>query len=217
MSTTTVPSPSGYMPVEGEGFASITVDVAVSRNYQKVQVSGTYTFPQPRSYSDMLPAFDDAYEGLKELAELKLDELVSGDAAPKAAPAPAVETDPAGFATGKTQAGEDILYLPTSTVGTDRLKAEVLRQADELGLPADQLVVFDERYDLEKGKPAYRVATVKASKDTDLAAEHGTKRLAEVSTWNADKSVTLTLTSEGHAVAEASFVNKLDGTPVANA
>ena len=89
------PSPSGYQPSPGEGLSFIDIEVRPSRQYQTVGVSGRSVFPEPRSYSEALPAIEDAYQALEELANQKVDQLAAvRDSAP-AAGGPAAATQPA--------------------------------------------------------------------------------------------------------------------------
>ena len=85
------PSPSGYQPSPGEGLAYIDIEVRPSRQYQTVGMSGRVVFPEPRSYSEALPAIEDAYQALEELANAKIDQLAAvRDTAPAGGgPAPA--------------------------------------------------------------------------------------------------------------------------------
>lgn len=89
------PSPSGYQPSPGEGLAYIDIEVRPSRQYQTVGISGRVVFPEPRSYSEALPAIEDAYQALEELANQKVDQLAAvRDSAP-AAGGPVPATQPA--------------------------------------------------------------------------------------------------------------------------
>ena len=71
------PSPSGYQPSPGEGLREVTVEVFPSWGYQKVSLQGTVVFPEPRSYSEALPAIEDAYQALEENAREKVDRLIA--------------------------------------------------------------------------------------------------------------------------------------------
>lgn len=88
------PGPTGYQPSPGEGITSIAFEVTPSWGYQKVAVQGTYVFPEPRSYSEALPAIEELYAALEEDAAGRVDSLVAlkneREAARKApAPTPA--------------------------------------------------------------------------------------------------------------------------------
>lgn len=71
------PGPSGYQPSPGEGLTSFEFEVTPSWGYQKVALRGTYTFPEPRSYSEALPAIDELYAALEEDVAGRVDRLVA--------------------------------------------------------------------------------------------------------------------------------------------
>lgn len=99
------PGPSGYQPSPGEGITEIAFEIFPSWGYQKVGVHGTYRFPEPRSYSEALPAIDELYAALEEDAARRVDSLVAlkdereaprnkAASAPAAGPAPAPQPAP---------------------------------------------------------------------------------------------------------------------------
>ena len=104
------PGPSGYQPSPEEGITEIAFEVTPSWGYQKVALRGTYTFPEPRAFSEALPAIDELYAALEEDAARRVDSLVAlkdeREAARKpasapAGPAPAPQPAPSQAAPGQ--------------------------------------------------------------------------------------------------------------------
>ena len=239
MSDTTAPppGPSGYQPATGEGFTSVTIEVTPSWGYQKATVSGTYVFPQARSYSEALPAIEEVWAALKEDATTRVDELVAlkeekeaADKGRRPAPAPAPQpvAQPAPAQPGqlpwakatKPNGHGEFKYLPTSYLSQPDFIEQAKAQLPGLGVNPDEVKVFDNRtgnYGLESGNEGYSPGVVKVNDDSQLAsAMQGKKILGNVDFDYATGAVQVRLTKDGQSAQQAILIaQQLGGQQVA--
>lgn len=236
------PGPTGYQPAQGEGLTSITVEVSPSRSYQKVLVSGTVSFPTPRSYSEALPAIEELHAALQEDALARLDELVgkteAAKPAPAQAPAPTAPVAPVAPAPAPTPTSHqpvqlqwaqgvkpndhgNFKYLPTSVLPTSDFIDQAKAQLTSVGLNPDDVKVFDNRtgqYGLESGNKGYSPGVVKVNEGTPLAAAMGGQKkiVANVDFDYGDGSIRVKLTKDGQSAAQALLIaQQLGGQQVA--
>lgn len=168
------PGPSGYQPAPGEGLAHVDVEVRPSWGFQTVGISGRYEFPEPRPFGEALPAIDELYSGLRDIATEKVNDLVSlreqhesaassaqlgrqrqAAAAPAAAPAApaqqAATAAPAPQASDSWQLGTKpngkgtFKFLPTSVVSGQAFIEQAKAAIAFEGYNPDDVIVFDDR------------------------------------------------------------------------
>lgn len=235
------PGPSGYQPAAGEGFAFIDVEVRPSIGFQTVGLTARLVFPEPRSYAEALPAVEETRLQLEELALAAVDGLVKvreereGKKRPApAAPAPAAPQAPAQpgqlppsqpgqlpWAKGiKPNGHGDFKFLPTSYLSQDDFIAQAKAQLPALGIPADDVKVFDNRtgnYGLEGGHESYSPGVVKVNDDSQLAsAMQGKKILGNVDFDYSTGAIQVRLTKDGNSAIQAlTIAQQLGGQQVA--
>jgi hypothetical protein len=206
----------------------IDVEVRPSQGYQTVGFTARLVFAEPVSLEEAKFEADLAYSELEDLALKKIDFLKSkytnGDMAPvarQAAPAQMQSNGSLQWAIAhKPNGAGSFEYLTTSSFPSDRFVSEAKAQIPALGIPEDQVVVFDDRggaKGIEAGNEYYCAGKVKARSDSNLAKAMQGKLIVGNVDFNKDGTLKVSLSRDGKAavgaLSIASQFASMDATP----
>jgi hypothetical protein len=219
------PSSTGYQPARGEGYTHIDIEVRPSIGFQTVGLTARLQFATPRSFSDVLPAYEDARAQLEELALEAIKPLIDAreqeeqarkgrpatpvTSTPALAPQPPAPTQSAGPSSpselpwrlaNKPKNNGSFRYLPTSHLTSEQLYVQTKDELQNLGINPDDIVVFDNRvgkYGLEDGHESYSAGIVKVRDEAPFAAAlNGKTIVANVDFNYSDGTLRVALTKD---------------------
>ena len=205
----------------------IDVEVRPSQGYQTIGLTARLVFNEPVSLEEAKFEADLAYQELEDLALKKIDFLKSKHSQGELAPTPVAFT-PAPQSNGSMQwaiaykpnGAGTFEYLPTSVFSTERFVQEAKAQLPELGLPIEDVVVFDDRggaKGIEAGQNYYCAGKVKAKADSNLAKAMQGKSIVGNIDFNRDGTLKVSLSRDGKtalgALSIASQFASMDATP----
>lgn len=246
MTTTEIPVPSetGYQASPGEGITEVTLSVRPSLDYQTVEATASYAFPSPRSYTEAIQPIEELYQFLLDTAKEKVADLaakrndresaataqvkqalqsVQETNIPDPTPAPAPISDQGGeatFAWGENPQGKAVKYVPSTVLSSRDFEAAIKQGIANLGLPSDQVMVFDNRvgkFGFETGNNNWGVANVIAKRDSRLLTAAGGDEKAKIVyvDFNDDGTVRVKLSKQGEqAKAALALATELGGEEV---
>jgi hypothetical protein len=154
----------------------IDVEVRPSQGYQTVGFTARVVFNEPVSLDEAKFEADLVYAELEDLALKKLDFLKGKHTQGELAQTPALQQAPAqgNWAIAyKPNGAGTFEYIPTSAFPTDRFVSEAKSQLPSLGLPVEEVVVFDDRggaKGIEAGQEYYCAGKVKVRSESKLAS-----------------------------------------------
>lgn len=189
----------------------IDVEVRPSQGYQTVGFTARVVFAEPVSLDEAKFEADLAYAELEDLALKKLDYLkskhTSGELAQVARPVFSQPTGVGSWAIAyKPNGAGTFEYMPTSVFATDRFVQEAKAQLPSLGLPVEEVVVFDDRggaRGIESGNEYYCAGKVKARSDSRLGAAMQGKSIVGNVDFNKDGTLKVSLSRDGKTALQA--------------
>ena len=205
----------------------IDVEVRPSQGYQTVGFTARLVFSDPVSLEEAKFEADLAYAELEDLALKKIDFLKSkhteGEPARQVvSSANQQQSGPVGgwAVAYKPKGAGTFDYLPTSVFSTERFIEEAKAQLPSLGLPIEEVVVFDDRggaRGIENGEQYYCAGKVKARADSKLARAMDGKSIVGNVDFNKDGTLRVSLSRDGKtALGALSIANQfasMDATP----
>ena len=206
----------------------IDVEVRPSQGYQTVGFTSRVSFPVPVSPDEAKFESDLVSSELECLALKKIDFLKTKytdggmePTAPQVQSAPAQSNGSMQWAIAYKPKGAGTFdYLPTSVYPTERFIAEAKTKLPELGLPIEEVVVFDDRggpKGIEAGQEYYCAGKVKARSDSNLAKAMQGKTIVGNIDFNRDGSLRVSLSRDGKAAISglqiAGQLASMEGTP----
>lgn len=202
----------------------IDVEVRPSQGYQSVGFTARLVFAEPVSLDEAKFEADLAYAELEDLALRKVEYLkskhttgeVAGPAPQMSGPAPT-----GNWATAfKPNGAGTFEYIPTSVFSSDRFVQEAKALIPQLGLPADEVVVFDDRggaRGIEAGQEYYCAGKIKVRSESNLAKAMQGKSIVGNVDFNRDGTLKLSLSRDGKtamgALAIAGQFATMNATP----
>ena len=205
----------------------IDVEVRPSQGYQTVGFTARLVFAEPVSLEEAKFEADLAYSEMEDLALKKIEFLKGKHTQGELAQTPAA-TQPAPQANGSMQwaiaykpnGAGSFEYLPTSVFPTDRFIQEAKAQIPGLGIPEDEVVVFDDRggaKGIEAGQQYYCAGKVKVRSESKLARAMDGKSIVGNIDFNKDGTLRVSLSRDGkNALSALSIANQfasMDATP----
>ena len=205
----------------------VDVEVRPSQGYQSVGFTARLVFPEPISLEEAKFEADLAYAEFEDLALKKIEFLKSkhteGELARPATLAPAT-SQPASAGDWKIaykpKGAGTFEYLPTSVFSSERFIQEAKAQLPSLGIPVEEVVVFDDRggaRGIEAGEQYYCAGKVKARSDSKLGTAMGNKAIVGNVDFNRDGTLKVSLSRDGKAAIAgfqiASQLASMDATP----
>ena len=205
----------------------IDVEVRPSQGYQTVGFTARLVFAEPVSLEEAKFEADLAYSEMEDLALKKIEFLKGKHTQGELAQAP-IATQPVAQSNGSMQwaiaykpnGAGTFEYLPTSVFSTERFVQEAKAQLPELGLPVEDVVVFDDRggaKGIEAGQNYYCAGKVKAKADSNLARAMQGKSIVGNVDFNRDGTLKVSLSRDGKtALGALSIANQfasMDATP----
>jgi hypothetical protein len=206
----------------------IDVEVRPSQGYQTVGLTARLTFSEPVSLEEAKFEADLAYQELEDLALKKIEFLkgkhTEGELArPASAPqymAPQSNGSLQWAIAHKPNGAGSFEYISTSSFSSDRFIQEAKAQLPELGLPVEEVVVFDDRggaKGIEAGQQYYCAGKVKARADSNLAKAMQGKLIVGNVDFNRDGTLKVSLSRDGKAAVGAMQIANqfasMDATP----
>jgi hypothetical protein len=206
----------------------IDIEVRPSQGYQTVGLTARLVFNEPVSLEEAKFEADLAYSELEDLALNKInflkDKHTEGDMArpaPQQFAAPQASNGSLQWAIASKPNGAGTFeYLTTSSFTPDRFVSEAKAQIPGLGIPEDQVVVFDDRggaKGIEAGNEYYCAGKVKARSDSNLAKAMQGKLIVGNVDFNRDGTLKVSLSRDGKAAVGAlQIANQfatMDATP----
>ena len=205
----------------------IDVEVRPSQGYQTVGFTARLVFAEPVSLEEAKFEADLAYSEMEDLALKKIEFLKGKHTQGELAQTP-IATQPVAQSNGSMQwaiaykpnGAGTFEYLPTSVFSTERFVQEAKAQLPELGLPVEDVVVFDDRggaKGIEAGQNYYCAGKVKAKADSNLARAMQGKSIVGNVDFNRDGTLKVSLSRDGKtALGALSIANQfasMDATP----
>jgi hypothetical protein len=205
----------------------IDVEVRPSQGYQTVGFTARIVFNEPVSIEEAKFEADLAYSEFEDLALKKIDFLktkhTEGEPA-RHAPSQQGSSQPSGGMDWKIaykpNGAGTFEYLSSSSFSTDRFIQEAKTQLPGLGLPLDEVLVFDDRggaKGIEAGQEYYCAGKVKARSDSNLAKAMQGKTIVGNVDFNRDGTLKVSLSRDGKsavgALQIASQFATMDATP----
>ena len=201
----------------------IDVEVRPSQGYQTVGLTARILFAEPVSLDEAKFEADLAYAELEDLALKKLDFLKSKHTEGEMARTPvqqAASTQGSWAIAHKPNGAGTFEYMPTSAFPTDRFVNEAKAQVPALGLPIEEIVVFDDRggaRGIEAGQEYYCAGKVKVRSDSKLASAMQGKSIVGNIDFNKDGTQKVSLSRDGknalQALQIAGQFASMDATP----
>jgi len=204
----------------------VDVEVRPSQGYQSVGFTARLVFPEPISLEEAKFEADLAYAEFEDLALRKIEFLktkhTEGELArPASAPVQAQSASAGDWKIAyKPKGAGTFEYLPTSVFSSERFIQEAKAQLPSLGIPVEEVVVFDDRggaRGIEVGEQYYCAGKVKARSDSKLGAAMGNKAIVGNVDFNRDGTLKVSLSKDGKAVIAglqiASQFASMDATP----
>ncbi len=205
----------------------VDVEVRPSQGYQTVGFTARLVFNEPVSLEEAKFEADLAYAEFEDLALKKIDFLktkhTEGEPARSMTSSPAAQSsasDGDWKTAFKPNGAGSFNYLPTSVFSSDRFIQEAKTQIPGLGIPEDQVVVFDDRggaKGIEAGNEYYCAGKVKARSDSKLGAAMGNRSIVGNVDFNRDGTLRVSLSRDGKAAIAglqiASQFASMDATP----
>jgi hypothetical protein len=202
----------------------IDVEVRPSQGYQSVGFTARLVFAEPVSLDEAKFEADLAYAELEDLALRKVEYLKSKHTTGEVAGMPAQVQQSSGNTEWKVaykpnNAGT-FDYIPSNIFSKDRFIQEAQAQLEPLGIPAAEVVVFDDRdgpKGIEAGNEYYCAGKVKARQDSNLAKAMQGKNIVGNVDFNRDGTLKVSLSRDGKtaigALQIASQFATMDATP----
>jgi hypothetical protein len=205
----------------------IDVEVRPSQGYQTIGFTARLVFAEPVSLDEAKFEADLAYAELEDLALKKIDFLKSKHTEGEPAKQTASASQPSQSVSGgdwktafKPNGAGSFDYLPTSVFSSDRFIQEAKTHIPGLGIPEEQVVVFDDRggpKGIEAGNEYYCAGKVKARSDSKLGAAMGNRSIVGNVDFNRDGTLRVSLSRDGKAAIAglqiASQFASMDATP----
>jgi hypothetical protein len=201
----------------------IDVEVRPSQGYQTVGFTARVVFNEPVSLDEAKFEADLVYAELEDLALKKLDFLKGKHTQGELAQTPMPQQAPAQGSWAiayKPNGAGTFEYMPTSVFPTDRFVGEAKAQLPSLGLPVEEVVVFDDRggaKGIEAGQEYYCAGKVKVRSDSKLAAAMQGKSIVGNIDFNKDGTLKVSLSRDGknalQALQIAGQFASMDATP----
>jgi hypothetical protein len=204
----------------------VDVEVRPSQGYQSVGFTARLVFSEPISLEEAKFEADLAYAEFEDLALRKIEFLktkhTEGELArPAASPVQAQSASAGDWKIAyKPKGAGTFEYLPTSVFSSERFIQEAKAQLPSLGIPVEEVVVFDDRggaRGIEAGEQYYCAGKVKARSDSKLGAAMGNKAIVGNVDFNRDGTLKVSLSKDGKAVIAglqiASQFASMDATP----
>lgn len=205
----------------------IDVEVRPSQGYQTVGFTARLVFPEPVSVEEAKFEADLAYAEFEDLALKKIDFLktkhTDGEPARHA-----FSPQHNGQSSGnmewkiayKPNGAGTFEYLSSSSFSTERFVQEAKTHLPSLGLPLEEVVVFDDRggaRGLEAGQEYYCAGKVKARSDSKLASAMQGKSIVGNVDFNKDGTLKVSLSRDGRTALQALQIAgqfaSMDATP----
>jgi len=195
----------------------IDVEVRPSQGYQTVGFTARVVFDQPVSLDEAKFEADLVYSELEDLALKKIEFLKSKHTNGEVASMPTQpngshsfsSTPPASGAWAvahKPNGAGSFEYMTTAGFPTARFIEEAKAQLPSLGLPIEEVVVFDDRggaKGIEAGNEYYCAGKVKARSDSNLARAMQGKLIVGNVDFNSDGTLRVSLSRDGKAAVGA--------------
>jgi hypothetical protein len=201
----------------------IDVEVRPSQGYQTVGFTTRVVFSEPVSLDEAKFEADLAYAELEDLALKKLNFLKGKHTEGEMARTPAPQQAPAQGSWAiahKPNGAGTFEYMPTSAFPTERFVSEAKAQVPALGLPIEEIVVFDDRggaRGIEAGQEYYCAGKVKVRSESKLAAAMQGKSIVGNVDFNKDGTLRVSLSRDGknalQALQIAGQFASMDATP----
>lgn len=193
----------------------IDVEVRPSQGYQTVGITARVVFDNPVSLDEAKFEADLVYHELAETALRRIADLKAKHTEGEPARvAPAGQPAPAAATSGnlewkiayKPKGAGSFEYLSMQSYPTEKFIQDAKALIPGLGIPADEVVVFDDRggaRGIEAGNEYYCVGKVKARQDSRLMQAMQGKAIVANIDFNKDGSLKMSLSRDGKTALHA--------------
>lgn len=191
----------------------IDVEVRPSQGYQTVGFTARLVFPEPVSIEEAKFEADLAYAELEDIALKKIDFLktkhTDGEPARHAFASQPSPQNSGGMdwkIANKPNGAGSFEYLSSSSFPTERFVQEAKTHLPSLGLPLEEVVVFDDRggaKGIESGNEYYCAGKVKARSDSNLLKAMQGKSIVGNVDFNKDGTLKVSLSRDGKTALQA--------------
>ena len=193
----------------------IDVEVRPSQGYQTVGLTARVVFDTPVSLDEAKFEADLVYHELAETALRRIDDLkakhTEGVVAPAATPVQQFASlMPSGGLEWKIaykpKGAGSFEYLSSQSYSTEKFIQDAKALIPDLGIPADEVVVFDDRggaRGIEAGNEYYCVGKVKARQDSRLMQAMQGKAIVANIDFNKDGTLKMSLSRDGKTALQA--------------